>query len=63
MPIGTFFQSVPPADLARSPATKSPPPNGSKNAATQLSDAIDDLLADVENKFNVMNEEILTKRW
>lgn len=58
MPVGTFFQTVP---VASPSASATPSTSGSNNAATQLSEAIDDFLADVEKKFKVMNDEILTK--
>jgi hypothetical protein len=64
MPIGTFFQTVPSANLTSPDATTTQSTAGSNNpnAATQLSEAIDEFLADVEKKFKVMNDEILTKR-
>lgn len=61
MPIGTFFQTVPSSNLLSAAAAPTPSTTGSNNATTQLSEAIDEFLADVENKFKVMNDEILTK--
>jgi len=40
-------------------ATAAAPPT---EAATALSDAIDDFLGDVERKFKTISDEILTKR-
>lgn len=63
MPVGTFFQSVPSSDLASAAAAPTPSAGDrSSNAATQLSEAIDDFLADVEKKFKAMSDEVLTKR-
>jgi BMFP domain-containing protein YqiC len=65
MAVGTFFQTVPPADVASqstaATATETPTTGGNSNATTQLSEAIDEFLADVEKKFKLMNDEILTK--
>jgi BMFP domain-containing protein YqiC len=67
MPVGTFFQTVPSSTdhlLSSQPTTATTPTpstSGANNAATQLSDAIDEFLADVEKKFKIMNDEILTK--
>jgi len=61
MPVGTFFQTVPSSELASGGTAPNTSPGGSTNAATQLSEAIDEFLADVEKKFKVMNDEILTK--
>ncbi len=58
MPVGTFFQAVP---VASRSVSATPSASGNNNAATQLSEAIDEFLADVEKKFKVMNDEILTK--
>lgn len=55
---GTFCQTVPSSDLT---ATPRPSTSGSNNATTRLSEAIDEFLADVEQKFKVMNDEILAK--
>lgn len=62
MPVGTFFQTVPSSD-ATSGNTVPPSPSTTRNsnAATQLSEAIDEFLGDAEQKFKVMNDEILTK--
>lgn len=62
MPVRTFFQTVPSSDLGAATTAPTPSTGGSNSAATQLSDAIDEFLADVEKKFKVMNDEILTKR-
>ena len=43
---------------ATSTSTTAPP----TEAATKLSDAIDDFLGDVEKKFKNISDEILTKR-
>lgn len=67
MAVGTFFQTVPPADVASqstavtATATATPTTGGNSNTTTQLSEAIDEFLADVEKKFKLMNDEILTK--
>lgn len=49
--------TVPSSDLVSGNTAPSP----STNAASQLSEAIDEFLGDVEKKFKVMNDEILTK--
>lgn len=54
--------SVPSSDLASAAAAPTPSAGDrSSNAATQLSEAIDDFLADVEKKFKAMSDEVLTK--
>ena len=62
MPLETFFQTAPSADPPSPSTTATPSASGNNNAATQLSEAIDEFLADVEKKFKVMNDEVLTKR-
>lgn len=47
------------SETPSSAAEQATPSN--KNAATQLAEAIDEFLVDVEKKFKVMNDEILTK--
>jgi hypothetical protein len=61
MPVGTFVQTVPSADLPSRSAAATPSTSGNNNAATQLSEAIDEFLADLEKKFKIMNDEVLTK--
>jgi hypothetical protein len=61
MPVGTFFQTAPSSDIATTATAPTPSASGSNNAATQLSEAIDEFLADVESKFKVMNDEVMTK--
>lgn len=58
-----LFQAVPSSDTASgNTVPPSPSTTRNNNAATQLSEAIDEFLGDVEQKFKVMNDEILTKR-
>ena len=61
MLVGTFFKAVPSADLASPNTAAAQSTSGNNNAATQLSEAIDEFLVDVEKKFKVMNDEVLTK--
>ncbi|ERF76478.1 hypothetical protein EPUS_06140 [Endocarpon pusillum Z07020] len=57
----TFFQTVHASGPGSVATTPRPSTSGSNNAATRLSEAIDEFLGDVEQKFKVMNDEILTK--
>jgi hypothetical protein len=70
MPNGTFFQTAN-SLLTHRPSTHAPNTNlinslldtstASNDTASKLAEAIDDFLGDLEKKFKVVSDEILTK--